>query len=106
MLQPPSPAPSPPAGHSMRRLQGGSRIAFRPHLEAAGDVKNTPSSWGASVSKPSRFLTCPFLAQSTIAAVVRLCPVRAVRFLAPEYCLIGFGLDHQRPKKESSHWST
>ena len=81
MLQPPSPAPSPapspPAGHSMRRLQGGSRMAFRPHLEAAGDVKNT-SSWEASVSKPSRFLTCPFLAQSAIAAVVRPCPVRAV----------------------------
>ncbi|OLQ04736.1 hypothetical protein AK812_SmicGene12159 [Symbiodinium microadriaticum] len=104
MLQPPSPAPLPRAVNYVLRLQGGSRSAFRPHLEA-GDVKNTPSSWGASVSKPSRFLTCPFLAQSPIAAVVRLCPVRAV-CPAPEYCLIGFDLDHQRPKKESSRWST
>ncbi|CAE7581222.1 unnamed protein product [Symbiodinium necroappetens] len=101
MRQPPSPEALPRAVHYMLRLQGGSRSALRPHREA-GDVKNTPSSWGASVSKPSRFLTCPFLA---IAAVVRLCPVRAVCPLATEYCLIGFGLDHQRPKKESSHWS-
>ena len=40
MLQPPSPAPSPRAVNYMLRLQGGSRSAFRPHLEAAGDVKN------------------------------------------------------------------
>ncbi|CAE7883130.1 mfsd5, partial [Symbiodinium necroappetens] len=76
MLQPPSPAP---------RLQRGSRSAFRPHLEAAGDVKNTPSYWATSISKPSRFLTCPFLAQSVIA-------FRATRPGAPEYVLIGFGL--------------
>ena len=105
MLQPPSPAPSPRAVNYVLRLQGGSRSAFRPHLEAAGDVKNTPSYWEASVSKPSRFLTCPFLAQSAIAAVVRLCPVRA-KSPATEYCLIGFGLDQQRPKKEGSRLST
>ena len=74
MLQPPSPEASPRAVHYMLRLQGGSRSAFRPHLEAAGDVKRTPRIGRHPSPNPAEFLTCPFLAQSAIAAVVRLLP--------------------------------
>ena len=95
MLQPPSPAPSPRAVYSMLRLPGGSP---RPHVEAAVDVKNSLSYWEASICKPSRLLTVSLLL-GTVSH-------RNRSQARSRNCFDMFCLDHQRPKKASSRWST
>ena len=107
MLQPPSPAPSPRAVYSMLRLPGGSPSEIWPHVEAAVDVKNSLSYWEASICKPSRLLTVSLLL-GTVSHRNRsqALPISGLLSWRSRNCFDMFCLDHQRPKKASSRWST